>query len=134
MAAALHIRIPTLQTLPLPSIILRCTTLNPQPFKTSPSPFSTTRITRNTNTNTNTSSTGASANGRTNANGNGDVNANGNPSYPKFSLKSIVPNPRMRKAIMAGLVVMAGMEGYMWVTYWPQIMGWVGYGGEEKKE
>lgn len=116
--AALRIRTPTLQTLltarPLPrSTIIPRGTLHKQPFNT---PFSTTRIARNTS-----------------AGANGSTNANGNPSYPKFSLKSIVPNPRMRKAIIAGLVVMAGVEGYMWVRYWPQIMGWVGYGGEGKE-
>ncbi|KAK3292625.1 uncharacterized protein B0H64DRAFT_477741 [Chaetomium fimeti] len=88
--------------------------------------FSTSRAVRNTNTNT----SGSSGNPRNNANG--SVNASGNPAYPKFDLRSIVPNPRARKALIAVFCVMVVAESYMWITYWPRIMGW--WGGEGKGE
>ncbi|KAH6617920.1 hypothetical protein B0J18DRAFT_459040 [Chaetomium sp. MPI-SDFR-AT-0129] len=107
--AALRIRTPTLLTTrAVPTIPRRA--LHPQPINT----FSTTRIARNTSTSTSTS---------TNANASGTST---------FSLKTLVPNPRTRQAVIAGLVLMTGVETYMFVQYWPQIKGWVGF-GEGKK-
>ncbi|KAK4157048.1 hypothetical protein C8A00DRAFT_30027 [Chaetomidium leptoderma] len=56
-------------------------------------------------------------------NAGGAPNHNTNPSYPAFSLKRIIPNPRVRMAVGAGLVAMAVGEGYMWVKFWPKITG-----------
>jgi len=39
---------------------------------------------------------------------------NQNPSYPAFSLKSIVPNPKVRAALWVVFVVMACGEASMW--------------------
>ncbi|KXX74983.1 hypothetical protein MMYC01_208351 [Madurella mycetomatis] len=50
-------------------------------------------------------------------------NTNANPSYPSLSHKSISPNPRVRMALVAGLLVMAAGETYMWIRFWPQITG-----------
>jgi hypothetical protein len=61
-----------------------------------------------------------------------NTTTNTNPSYPSFSLKRIVPNPRLRLALGAGLVAMALGEGYMWVKFWPRITGKEGKGeGQE---
>lgn len=60
---------------------------------------------------------------RTNTNNTNSANANANPSYPSFSLKSISPNPRVRMALLAGLLVMAAAETYMWIRFWPQVTG-----------
>lgn len=92
---------------------------------TTTSPFSTSRAVRN-KPNTTTTNTKSSSN--TNAN-NVDTTASGNPSYPTFKLRSIVPNPRVRRALMAVLGVMVVAESWMWITYWPRIVGW--WKGEE---
>ncbi|KAL2197914.1 hypothetical protein P885DRAFT_76626 [Corynascus similis CBS 632.67] len=47
---------------------------------------------------------------------------NANPSYTAFSLKKMMPNPRIRAAIYVGFVLMAAAESYMWVTCWPKLM------------
>ncbi|KAK4145288.1 uncharacterized protein C8A04DRAFT_27048 [Dichotomopilus funicola] len=114
--AALRIRTPTLQTLlttrAIPTIPRRA--FHPQPFNNT---FSTTHIARNTSTSTN-------------ANANANANANGTST---FSLKTLVPNPRTRQAVIAGLVLMTGVETYMFVQYWPRIKGWVGFGEGRKQ-
>ncbi|KAK0709606.1 hypothetical protein B0T26DRAFT_678997 [Lasiosphaeria miniovina] len=53
---------------------------------------------------------------------------NQNPSYPKFNLREIVPNPRVRRWLVAGLVAMALLELSAWVKFYPKIMG--GKGGD----
>ncbi|KAH6842909.1 hypothetical protein B0I37DRAFT_436830 [Chaetomium sp. MPI-CAGE-AT-0009] len=100
------------------------------PRQTHPS-FSTSRAVRNTRNNTNTTNGGS---GSSSGNNNGTVNANatGNPSYPRFDLRAIVPNPRARRALVAAFCVMVVAETYMWVTYWPRIMGWWGEGGRRR--
>lgn len=56
-------------------------------------------------------------------NSNSNANPNTNPSYPSISLRRLIPNPRLRAAVYAGLGAMALAEGYMWVKFWPRITG-----------
>lgn len=60
---------------------------------------------------------------RNNNNNNHNANPNANPSYPSISLRRLIPNPRLRAAVYAGLGAMALAEGYMWVKFWPRITG-----------
>ncbi|KAK0708328.1 hypothetical protein B0H67DRAFT_337253 [Lasiosphaeris hirsuta] len=46
-----------------------------------------------------------------------------NPSYPAFSLKSIVPNPRARMVFWGVFAVLATMEGLAWFKFLPKVMG-----------
>jgi hypothetical protein len=108
-----------LSSSPLPRLHLRPNQGIQTPFS---SAFSTTRAVRNS---TNPSATPTP-----------NVNANGNPSYPSFSLKRVVPNPRVRAALYVAFVFMAAAEGYMWYVHqkynpcflflvYPLRVGWV---------
>ncbi|KAK3350104.1 hypothetical protein B0T25DRAFT_259197 [Lasiosphaeria hispida] len=46
-----------------------------------------------------------------------------NPSYPAFSLKSIVPNPRARMVFWGVFAVLATIEGLAWFKFLPKVMG-----------
>ncbi|KAK1755671.1 hypothetical protein QBC47DRAFT_380927 [Echria macrotheca] len=50
-------------------------------------------------------------------------NLNPNPSYPPFSLKKTIPNPRMRRMVWVGLGMLACVEGVLCMRFWPEIMG-----------
>ncbi|KAK0641236.1 hypothetical protein B0T16DRAFT_393551 [Cercophora newfieldiana] len=67
--------------------------------------FSTSRIPRSSNTSNNNSA------------------PTENPSYPAFSLKSIIPNPKLRVVFWVLLGVMAASESLMWIKYYPKIFG-----------
>ncbi|AEO58959.1 hypothetical protein MYCTH_2306762 [Thermothelomyces thermophilus ATCC 42464] len=45
------------------------------------------------------------------------------PSYLALSLRRIVPNPRTRAALAVGVVLLAAVDTYAYVTYWPKIAG-----------
>ncbi|KAL2176243.1 P-loop containing nucleoside triphosphate hydrolase protein [Thermothelomyces heterothallicus CBS 202.75] len=45
------------------------------------------------------------------------------PSYPALSLRRIVANPRTRAALAVGVVLLAAVDTYVYVTYWPKIAG-----------
>jgi hypothetical protein len=51
-----------------------------------------------------------------------EVNAAGNPSYPRFSFKNLTSNPRTRRFLIGGLVVLCGIEGATWYTFGPKIL------------
>ncbi|KAH6616936.1 hypothetical protein F5144DRAFT_633240 [Chaetomium tenue] len=112
-------RLLTTHTLPSPSPSLPSRRLLLPRQTTGTSLFSTSSAARNKpNTTTTTNNTKGSSNAKV------DTTASGNPAYPKFNLRSIVPNPRMRKALMVVLGVMVVAESWMWITYWPRVMGW----------
>jgi hypothetical protein len=41
----------------------------------------------------------------------------GQPSSSGFSLKGLISNPRRRRALLAGLVVLAGVDAWVWVKF-----------------
>jgi hypothetical protein len=51
-------------------------------------------------------------------------NANTNPSYPPFSLKKIIPNPRVRRMVWVGLGMLGCVEGFLWYFYPVLLFPW----------
>ena len=54
----------------------------------------------------------------------GPSDGNPNPQLPKADFKSIMSTPGMRAFIYGSIGVMATVEGYMWYTYGPHVLGW----------
>ena len=46
--------------------------------------------------------------------GNGGSPPNSNPSFPAFKLSHITSNPRTRRWLIGGFVVLCGLESTMW--------------------
>jgi hypothetical protein len=55
---------------------------------------------------------------------------NTNPQLPAFSFKHITSNPRTKRMLIGGLVVLCSIEAYGWYYFAPQVLGKKKEGGD----